>query len=177
MQGVCVKSTCTKTSFRRRGTAEIELLLCVILIVTLLLLLAGLIKFSRGLLQGTAAARYAAFHDATVTPNPQYAPDSSPTPGLDSSAHIGYANIRNPQLPVRLHVPRLSQNITIFVGTGFLPQITLQSTAAVGSPAWAYNAYPVPSDRAITQQWFENYIDESVAPLRDPLDLAPAWAP
>lgn len=162
---------------QRRGTAEIELLLCVLLIITLLFLVTGILKFSRGLLLGSASAREAAFHDAMVTANPLYAPDSAPTQAVDTNPLPGYSTQRLPQLPVRLHVPRFEQEITTNYGSGKMPTITIKNSAAVPSPAWALNAYPVPSDQAITEAWFESYIDESLGSIRGPLDLAPAWIP
>ena len=162
---------------RNRGTADIEMLLAVMLMITLLFLLKGLGSLGMSRLEGTSLARYWAFHDATASNPPLYSPEKISVAGQDTTPYPGYLTLRGrPYLPLRLHVPRLTQQVTVKADVfDSLKPVTIHSDALLPSPAWTINAYPVGSDKTITQTWFEDYANESVANLRSPLDLAPPW--
>ncbi|MEI8196316.1 MAG: hypothetical protein WCI73_10435 [Phycisphaerae bacterium] len=161
---------------RQRGTADIEMLLAVLLLITFLFLLKGLGSLGMSRLEGTGLARFAAFHDATAADLPVYSPEKISVAGQDTTPYPGYLTLRGqPYLPLRMHVPRLTKEVKVFAGDQFLDPVTLHSDAMLPSPAWTINAYPVIGDRSITQTWFENYANESVANLRTPLELAAPW--
>ena len=153
----------------RRGTAEIEALLGILVLMSVLLLVRGARELGEARLDVGSDATIAAFRDATLASPPLYADNSRLTPVT------GYASIR-PGLPNRTHVPETSSAVD--VGISGLPRMGVSSEAAVPSPAWTFRGNPVgDSDHARTQSWFETYVDESHMELIDPLGLDEPWHP
>lgn len=161
-------SRCTE----RHGIAEIELVLSVLLLITVLMLLQGAMRLGVARLGTGQQAGFQAFHNATADVLPQYVTDP------DSTPVVGYSDIRS-GLPNRLHVPRPTAPVTVFTGDS---QSTLsaqmEGAAALGGPFWIYTAYPVGGgDESMTRLWFEDYADESHTRYADSLGLVPPWAP
>lgn len=156
----------------RAGTAEIELLLLVVIFITLLMLVKGSMELGLARLQTAEDALLQVFRDATMASPPQYDADQS------LRTVIGYGEIR-PGLPLRSHVSRPERDVTIYGGDKEpLPPFTVGASAALPSPAWAYSGHPyVPADRQATQFWFEDYVPESHSELIEPLGLAAPWPP
>jgi len=156
---------------RLRGVAEIELLLSVMVLVTLMLLVAGAVNIGRARMDKTNEAAYEAWYDNTVRPTPLLEGDSafSPIAGLDAV---------RPGWPNRTHVSRPRTSLSIIAGPGeTLAPVTITASAATIGPAWSYGAYPNADDRATAGVWFQNYADESHTVVTDPLGLAPAYPP
>ena len=163
------KSICTDA--RRRGTAEVELLLSVIVLLALLFLVRGGYQLMLARMDMIHTAGFRAMQEATASGNPQYTDDGD-MPALD-----GIDAVR-PGLPNRMHVPRLTTTVSIDSGANqTLSPKTVGGMAAVASPSWTYSAWPVGSDRSATTQWFQTYADESHSELVYPLGLAPVWTP
>mgnify|MGYP000666378517 CR=1 FL=1 len=156
----------------RRGTAEIELLFGVMVLIVILLLVRGGYQLAISRIGTGEQAEMQAFNDATAASPPMYAD------GIDVAPVVGYSDIR-PGLPNRVHVPHLSQNLTIGTGDPQRPvDVTISSSAAVAGPPWTFSGYPAgSSDQALHAEWFLQYVDESHVERIDPLALAPPWAP
>ncbi|QOV88401.1 hypothetical protein [Humisphaera borealis] len=155
----------------RRGTAEIELVLSVVVMITLLMLTLGAMKIAIARLDTANTAEFEAFYDATSAQDPQYTGYSDLTP------IGGVGNVR-PGLPDRTHVAKPTARVTI--STGNRESLTTETGGKAGliSPAWNYSGYPVGSaDHVVTGGWFGDYANESHGQLTDPLRLAPAWTP
>jgi len=153
------------------------MLLAVLLLISCLFLLRGLADLGVGRVHGEGDARTAAFQDATIANPPIYAPDPAPQAGINTDPLPGYTTLR-PGLPLRMHVARLANTISVTSGVNeTLAPVTLHSSAAVPSPAWALDGFPDTADQADVQTWFTNYADESTATIRNPLDLAAPWSP
>ena len=157
---------------RRRATADIELILSVGLMVTILMLGLGAMHLAIARLDTSNQATFEAFNNATTGQNPMYTDDSDLTP-ID-----GIGSIR-PGMPNRTHVPKPTQQVSVYAGSGqTLAPVTIGSKAGLASPPWTYSAYPVGNaDEDATQQWFLDDASESHTFLTDPLRLAPAWTP
>jgi len=155
-----------------RGTAEIELILSVVLLITILMLSLGAMRIAVERLNTSNAATFEAFSNATTGQTPQYTDDTDLVP-ID-----GIGSIR-PGLPNRTHVPRPTTQVSVYAGNKeTLPAATIGAKAGLASPAWTYSAYPVGgADAQATQQWFLDDAAESHTYLSDPLRLAPAWTP
>ncbi len=158
-----------------RGSAEIELLIACVILLSLILLVAGTLKIGGARLTATRQASFHAFHDATEDSTPLYTNDPAAQP-ID-----GIAAIR-PTLPNRVHSPHPTVTATGQTGgDGGTFTVTVGGHAAVISPTWAYSAYPIgASDQAMLQTWFEGYlhdpsgIDDST---RSSLGLSAPWEP
>src|SRR3954468_2737276 len=140
------------SSFRissRPGTAEIELILSVAVLMTVMFLAMGAMKIAAARLSTARTANVEAFRNATVESTPMYTDDSGLTP-VD-----GVGAVR-PGLPNRTHVPREKQDVSVYAGNKeTLPPVTVGGKAGVAGPPWTYSAYPVGGqDAADTAQWF-----------------------
>ncbi len=163
-------SSCIKLWRRRRGTAEIELLLSAMVLISLLLVVRSAMKIALGRMGTTANSSFTAIHNATAGSTPQYIDDQ------DLQAIDGVGSVR-PGLPSRMHVPRLTLPISVHSTNPPVHVVNIGSSAAVAGPPWIFSAYPVPNDQQATQQWFLNYVDDSHSELIGPLLMAPAWTP
>ena len=157
---------------RRRGVAEIELLLIVTVFITLLMLTRGAMQLGLARLESSETAALEAYQDASANSPPAYTSD----PALQMIT--GYSDLR-PGLPNRVHVTRPEKDVTVFSGTDEpLPPFTVGAKAGFAGPAWAFSAYPAgQTDYDQHGTWFDNYVDESHVELITPLGLAPAWPP
>ena len=168
-----MKSTRIKPSFRlRRGNAEFELVISCIILLSILFIVAGAMKIGVARMNATQTASYEAFHNATEDSTPLYTDNPAAQP-LD-----GIATIR-PTLPNRLHAQHPTTQVSGLTGgngTTFTANVGAQ--AAVLAPNWNYSAYPVgASDQALLQTWFEDYVNESHADIKDSLGLSAPWTP
>ena len=155
----------------RRGTAEIELVLSIVVLISLLMLTLGAMKIAIARLDTANTAEFEAFFDATSAQDPQYtgSSDLAPIEGVGAS---------RPGLPNRTHVAKPTAEVTISTGNRDALTTTVGGRAGLASPAWNYSAFPVGSaDRAVTGGWFSDHVNESHGQLTDPLRLAPAWKP
>ncbi len=142
---------------------------CVVL-VSLLLMSMGAMKIGVARLSESRDVTYKAFNDATAGAPPQYTADATvtPIPGIESL---------RPTLPLRVSQPTDSTDVTVLTGNSRF-NATVGATAAVISPSWTCNGYPVgQEDQQATLQWMQSYIDESHSNVNYPLGLAPAWPP
>lgn len=155
----------------RRGTAEIELLLTIILLITILMLTKGALELGLARIDAHQDAAARAFGDAAAGTPPAWA-DSTAAPV------IGYTDIR-PGLPLRVHIVSARSTVTIYGGDRDpLPPFTVGADAAVSSPSWPICGYPAGQiDRDMIRSWFLDYVAESHEELIGPLGLAPAWRP
>ena len=160
---------------RHRGSAEIELLIACIILLSLILLVAGTLKIGGARLTATQQAAFQAFHNATEDSTPLYTNDPAAQP------IVGIAAIR-PTLPNRVHSPHPTAQATgLTGGEGGTFKVTVGGHAAVISPTWAYSAYPVgASDQAMLQIWFEDYVRDPLGiddNTRSSLGLSDPWQP
>jgi hypothetical protein len=160
------------TTSRHRGTAEIELILSVVLLITIMMLALGAMHLATARLDTANNATFQAFNNANTGQTPQYTDDGD-LPPID-----GIGSVR-PGMPNRTHVPRPTTQVSVYAGDKqTLPPVTIGGKAGLTSPAWTYSAYPVGgNDEQATQQWFLNDAAESHTYLTDPLRLAPPWTP
>ncbi len=164
-----IRETVLRSPRWRRGTAEIELLFCCMLLITLLFLVKGAMRIGALRLSTTSSTSFKAFHDAISANPPAYA-------GNDPAPLDGFESIR-PGFPKRMHnthdtalvVGKTVNDETFAANIGY--------KAAVISPAWTFSGYPVPGDQNYNNAWLADYVDESHANLNSPLGLAPAWPP
>jgi hypothetical protein len=156
----------------RRGTAEIELILSVVVLLTVMFLALGAMRIAAARLSTARTANVEAFRNATIDATPMYTGDGG-LPPVD-----GVGAVR-PGLPNRTHVPRPKQDVSVAAGDRqTLPPVTVGGKAGTAGPPWTYSAYPVGGqDEADTEQWFLDDAAESHTNLTDPLRLAPAWTP
>lgn len=157
----------------RRGSAEIELLIVCIILLSLLLLVAGMLTIGGARTRVVQEAAYQAMHDATEAAAPQYDSDNP---------IIGIADLRAPALPNRVHITTPSASAGGQTGgDGGTFRTTVHGRAAAISPTWAYSAYPIGgADQAILQDWFEQFVLESPgldSSTRNSLGLAAPWQP
>src|SRR5688572_17277546 len=127
-----------RSSFRRsrRGTAEIELILSVVVLITIMMLAIGAMRIGMARLETARSATFEAFRNATTDPVPLYTGDGDlePIPGVGSV---------RPGLPNRTHVPRPEAEVTVYAGNKeSLPPVTVGGRAGLASPPWTYSAYP-----------------------------------
>ena len=154
------------------GTADIELILSAVVLITILMLALGAMQIGIARLDTARSATFEAFSNATTGATPQYTGDSDLQP-ID-----GIGSVR-PGLPNRTHVPRPETDVAVYAGNKqTLPTATVGSKTGLASPAWIFSAYPVSGqDETDTEQWFLQDASESHTFLTDPLRLSPAWEP
>ena len=155
---------------RRRGTAEIELLVSAFVLIGMLFTVKSALTIAQARVTATTAANFHAFNDATAARDPRYSEDQEMQP-------IDGIGAMRPGLPNRMHVPRLVDKIYNVGTTPPVHMFDLHTSAAVLGPPWIFSAYPVQGDQQATRQWFMDYVDESHSELISPLLLAPAWNP
>lgn len=156
---------------RRRGTAEIELILSVTILISILVLTVSAMRIGVARLDTVGQAVRDAFRDATVERNPRHTGDGELSP-LE-----GIGSVRS-GMPNRTHVRRAERKVAVNTGDTPMPDVTVGGKAGLAGPSWTFPAYPVGGgDRAETEGWFMDYVGESHDELTDPLRLAPAWTP
>lgn len=156
----------------RRGTAEIELILSVVLLIGLLMLIATAMRLGAARLEIIRSADFLVFQNVTEGPTPQYDNDPSITP------IEGFGAVR-PGMPNRMHAIHQAKDVPLLTGSASnQPTARVDASAAVLSPSWNYSSYPFQSiDRATTQDWYERYAADPRYGLEWSLGLAPAWPP
>jgi hypothetical protein len=157
-----------------RGTAEIELLLVIPVLLIILFIVGGMLVLGPARILNVFQAQQEAYEDATVAQTPGQNPNIqliSPPPDetpLDPA-------VDELQTADQLHQATTTNNVTIQLGRVALPTVTLTDQAEFTSPAWSYSSWPVASDNAY--QWTENYASQSTSQWQDPLGLQDAWPP
>jgi hypothetical protein len=156
----------------RRGTAEIELILSVVVLMTVMMLALGAMKLGLARMETARSAQYDAMRDGVIDPDPRFTGDPRLQP-------IEGINAVRPGFPNRTHVPRPTQDVTVRDGNGgALPTFTVGGRAGLASPTWTYWGYPVGgADRGASEQWIDDYVTESHGTIVAPLRLAPSWEP
>ena len=158
-----------RSGHSRRGTAEIETLLVIPILLFLLMLVAAEAKLGTSRLSTVFSANEMAYRDATAARSPAYAPNSE----LDPVAGIG---VVKPGLPERMHVADASSAVAMNL-FGDSKTVNLKSSAAYASPAWAFSAWPAEGDAQATENWFTDYANEVRQNVQDPLELSNPWTP
>jgi hypothetical protein len=156
----------------RPGTAEIELLLVIPVLLAILLLIGAGLNLGGARLANVVNAENNAY--AQVTAGFNVTPASNPLP-LD-----GLAAIRpDPLLPTRYDESQLTQTVPFPRALGALPSATFTDQALFLDPTWHFAAWPQPGiDRATVWAWFDNYVAEDhPADLVQALGLQPALPP
>lgn len=157
----------------RRGSAEIELLIVITILLSLIMLVSGTLSIGGTRMTTAQYAAFSAFNDATAANPPLYAGNIQPVAGI--------ANIR-PILPNRVHSTDPTARVSGFTGgDGGAFTATIGARAATIGPTWAYSAYPIGgSDQAVLQDWFEECVLDAAAidsSARSALGLAAPWQP
>jgi hypothetical protein len=158
----------------RRGVAEIELLMVIPLLLSIIFLLGAMLILGPARLLNIVKPNEMAYRDATTADDPQLTDVSEPEIVPDPMLQI---NQSLPPLPNRVHAAESDQSETIKVGSIALPTFTLVNKAAYTSPTWAYSSWPDSSDASVLEDWLNQYADQSKETVSDPLMLAPAWPP
>lgn len=151
-----------------RGTAEIELLLVIPLLLTILFMIGGTLTLGKARL----ANAYNAENDvyAQVVAGRGYSPTNTPVPpdGI---------NAVKPALPNRYDLADEFKNV-IINGQEMPSTIKLNDRAIMLDPAWHYSSWPQGGDRQWIQAWFEAYVAESHSgEVVGALGLQPAGPP
>jgi len=163
-------------SRRRRGTAEIELLLVIPILLTLLFITRGLLYLGEARLQNVWDAQQKAYSDAIHNTPPRHTNGPPHLQPIDGFTHV------RPGLPNRLSQHESSVTVTYAPNIPLRP-VTLTDTAAFPAPAWSYSAFPVHNaggsfnDTATTRDWYADYAGEVRDPLENPLGLSPSNPP
>ena len=177
-------STCCGKRFAR-GTAEIELLLLIPLLLTILFIAGVMLTLGPARIQNPSEAERLAYQDATAATDPTTVSDD-PGPVADPVNEIVLgAGITAdlPELPNRLHVATATTALHIGFGNISMPPVTLTDQAAFGSPALTCSGWPVSSDVDTESQWMQRYAEFSIGAADDPssiagaLELAPSYPP
>jgi len=159
---------------RNRGTAEIELLLVIPILLTLLFITRGLLYLGEGRLQNVWDAEQKAYSDAIHNAPPRHTNGSLQPPD-------GFSYVRS-GLPNRMSQHNNSVTVTYAPNIPLRP-VTLTDTAAFVAPGWSYSAFPVHNsggnynDATTTRDWYADYVGEVRTPLEDPLGLSPSNPP
>jgi hypothetical protein len=152
----------------QRGNAEIELLLVIPLLLTILFLIGGTLSLGKARLTNAYNAENDAYTQ-TVS-GIGFAPSNDPVPpdGI---------NAVRPALPNRYVLADELRNVTINE-LDASPTFRLNTRAILLDPAWHYSAWPQSADRPAIQDWFDAYVAESHPPVVvNALGLQPAWPP
>jgi hypothetical protein len=156
----------------RRGTAEIELLLSILVLISILLLVSAGARIGLARLNALQTVENQALGNAATGQIPLYIGDPALT-------EVTAEWDDRPGLPNRSHVAHAQHQITILTGGGeSIPPANISALAGAISPGWTMSAYPVGgSDESMTANWFDGFIADSHPELVAPLLLAPSWTP
>lgn len=158
----------------RRGTAEIELLVVCPLLILIVLMSLGLMKISIARQDTNRQAMFEAYANATAGGTPEYTGDAALPPLND----LGAISPSLSGFPNRVHDPKVTEYATVLPNQSDSFTATVDTTAAMISPAWTFSAYPVgQSDQQPEEQWLQNYVDQSHSQVQTSLALSPAWVP
>jgi hypothetical protein len=167
-----MKSICTRAfQARRRGTAEIELLLVIPVLLTFLLLAGGALALGTGRLANIFHAENGAYTQIETGR------------GLTSGNIIpieGIAAFRPvPGLPNRFAYAEATQTVRLSMGERTTQVVhTFDDRAVFLDPSWHLDEVPRLGDSGTLQSWFSEYVAEShPADLVYSLGLQPAGPP
>src|SRR4051812_13153044 len=121
----------------RRGTAEIELLLVIPILLGFLFLVGGAMKLGAFRIENIFSAEEKAYRDATASQDPLYSPNG-PAP-IDGITSI------KPGLPNRMPRADFAEggSVDLYLGSTQPPPVPLHDNAAFAAPAWSYSTWPV----------------------------------
>jgi hypothetical protein len=185
-----IRHTSPHLSRRRRGTAEVELLLATMYILIPVLLITGaMLVLGPSRVLNAYTPHEEAFLDATISPSPPSMTDievnQSDIPLVDPGDAEAEPHLDQLQQANRVHQATTSDTITLHFGKWVtLSPVTLTSKSEFISPSWAYSSFPDPDDQQNLVDWAEMYADESTAlssngspSPQDALMLQDAWPP
>jgi hypothetical protein len=136
---------------RRRGTAEIELMLVIPVLLVILFLAGGAMTWGRAWLANVYNAENNVYGQVVAGRGLEIAGDVAPFDGI---------NALKPALPNRFAFADERQVVAIEGVKGLQP-VQLEDKAIMLDPAWQISAWPQTEDRGIIQQWFAAYVEES----------------
>lgn len=145
----------TRTTSHRhhRGTAEIETMLVIPILLAILFLIGATYKLGSARMYNAGLAEEGAYRDATTANNPRYV--------VNSPAPLNGVNDVRPDLPLRMHKNLPERTVTLSTGGIAINPLTVRNEALFISPAWAYSAYPMTGDSGQQNDWFQTYVDEA----------------
>ena len=158
----------TKTAWEPR---EIELLLVIPILLTILLLAAAALKLGSVRLANVFSAENNAYQQVTTGQNVQVAVNPAPLDGI--------ALIR-PVLPNHFDESLPAQIVAFPSGLINVNPVSLSDQAVFLDPTWHYANWPPSDDRLVLRSWFENYLAEDhPSDVTDGycLGLQPPWPP
>ncbi len=151
-----------------RGTAEIETLFVIPLLLSFIFLAGGLVVLGHARLSNAFNAESNAYAQNVIGQNTITAQDLTP---IDGPAAV------RPGLPNRFDEAYLSQDVTVPFGKAS-NVVPIADRAAFLDPAWHYSAFSHGDDQVAAENWFEDYVAEDHSPTVDAaLGLQPAWPP
>ena len=156
----------------RRGTAEVEALFAALFLLGILLLAVTAVRINTGRMLAGDMAQYETWRDAYGVQTPQY------TSGAFSVAVSGPETLRSEALPNRVHADNATPGMIVMTNGTARSTVTVHEVAIVPGPTWNLSAMPVGGDdRAVTEAWFEGFMQEQVGDVAGQLYLDPAWQP
>jgi hypothetical protein len=158
---------------RTRGTAEVELILLVPVLLTILLLCAMASRLGHARLTNVREGERQAYEQVVRGDNISRSTTLQTVPGVVSV---------HGDLPTRFDESLPATPVTFSEGWLKLGNITLQDKVAFLDPAWHYSAWPPAlSDQQNLQTWFEDYVEEPRGQdtylIKEGLGLADPWPP
>jgi hypothetical protein len=174
-------STSSPARNHRRGTAEIELLLAIPVLLVILFLVGAMFQLGPDRIRNVSEAERVAYEDATASPAPSAISDD-PSPITDPINSVAAAS-GLPELPNRIHTANVQKQLNDSFGNLKFKDLTLTNSAAFSAPAMLYSGWPYAADQQSVSDWTNQYAIWSVGDSSDPssiagsLDLAPGWPP
>ncbi len=167
MKLISIKSA-SPARARRRGTAEIELLLVIPLLLAILFITAWELALGQARMSNTYNAQNDAYTQVVAGVGFVLVNDPAPPDGI---------NAVKPALPNRYVLAESLKNVTIN-GRDHPTLIRTHDRALLLDPAWHYSSWPQTGDWPVLQGWFDAYVWESHAPeVVDALGLKPPGPP
>ncbi len=158
-----------------RGTAEIELLLVIPILLTLLLLAAAGLKLGAARLANAFNAENNAYQQVTLGGNVQVAVNPAPLDGIALAQGVTFPP---PPPPNHFDESLPTQTVAFPSGLVTLNSVSLSDQAVFLDPAWHYANWPQSDDHTVLQSWFVNDLAEDhPSDITDALGLQPAWPP
>ena len=150
-----MKSICTRSiQAQRRGTAGIELLLVIPVLLTFLLLAGGALALGTGRLANIFHAENSAYTQIE-TGRGLTLGNISPIDGMAALRPV-------PALPNRFAYAEPTQTVRLNLGeTTTRLAHTFDDRAVFLDPSWHLDGAPQPGDSAALQAWFSEYVAES----------------
>ena len=136
---------------RRRGNAEIELLLVIPILLLILFVARAALQTGDGRLDNAFNAENSAYTQVESAGVAMVAPDAPPA-GIN-------AIHPDPALPNYFSYGNISTPVTTNLGNG-ATTATYRDQAVFLDPSWHFSQSPHPQDQPTLQDWFTNYADE-----------------